>query len=284
MCEFKFEKEEGYYYLVEDNYGFIFEPERTIDVDKVIFVPENYSNAYNIRSGDYVNCSSKMIASTNTKYLSSIEAINGTTEICLERKFFEEMEISIPEDNMDILKGSALDKYSSIIKYGSRNVILVPNLREYLKVLNCFKKVEDDTVIVNLCLDALPEEVSIFKNCKNFENFYTFLGDSEKQTNITIGIAISRVKRLAELNKKVIFIVNELKKSVKHQNFLLGNAAEDFKHQSLNHCYNFMTLSRNFKIGNSVTVFAMLKDEQNSILIPALKNELDNMNCDFYTL
>lgn len=281
---FKFEKEQGYYYLVENKYGFIFEPGRTVDVDKVIFVPENYANAYNVRSGDLIGCSSKTIVSTNTKYLSSIESVNGNTEIRPERNLFEEMPISFSNKSIEGLDSTYLSKFSSKIKFGTRNVLLVPNLREYLNLLDSFKNVNNDCVVVNLCLEALPEDVCVFNKYNNFENFYTFLGDSEKQNNITINIAISRVKRLAELNKNVIFIVNELKKAVKHQNFLLGNMAEDFKQQSLNYCYDFMTLSRSFELGNSVTVFALLKDENNSTIVSSLKNELDNMNCDFYKL
>jgi len=169
---------------------------------------------------------------------------------------------------------------------GTRNVFLTTTLRFYSNFVDSFynkeTKEKENTVFVNLCLDALPEDVSLFENKPNFENFYTLLGDSDKQNNITVNLAVSRVKRLVELNKNVVFIVNEIRKIIKHQNFTLGYSAEEIKNNSLNNCYSILSLARKTELDNSVTVCSLLKTEDESNFINLLKNELDNMNCNFY--
>ena len=97
-----------------------------------------------------------------------------------------------------------------------------------------------------------------------------------------INLAVSRVKRLVELNKNVVFIVNEIRKIIKHQNFTLGYSAEEIKNNSLNNCYSILSLARKTELDNSVTVCSLLKTEEESNFINLLKNELDNMNCNFY--
>lgn len=279
------EKLTGYFLVVDKGYGYIFEPGRISNVDNVVFVPENYINGYGFKSGDKVNCSSRTVASTGTKYLAMVQDINGVTEVGYKRQSFEDMELNLTknEEYVTFLTGEfvssiGLDKST----YGTRNVILIPSLKLYSEFLKSFNSIDENTCVVNLCLDALPEDIFLFQNKKNFENFYTVFGDSEKQNNITINLATERVKRLAEENKKVILIVNELKKVIKYQNFSLGNSAEDLKYKSLNTCYSLLTLARNLKNNTNITVYALCKTDGNSDFEKSIISEFDNMNCNFY--
>lgn len=275
----------GYFLVVDKGYGYIFEPGRISNVDNVVFVPENYVNGYGFRSGDKINCSSRTVASTGTKYLAMVKDIDGITEVGCARINFEELELDLTteqEKYLTISSDYAINIGIDKLPIGTRNVILTPTLRNYGKLLNSFENLDKDYCIINLCLDALPEDIYLFKNKTNFENFYTIFGDSEKQNNIAINLAISRAKRLAEKNKKVILIVNELKKVIKYQNFSLGYNAEDLKYKSLNNCYSLLTLSRNLKNESSITVCALCKTDNNSSFEKSLISELDNMNCTFY--
>ena len=283
-----FEKEKGYFLLVDNEYGYIFEEGRTSNVENVIYVPENYINAYNIKSGDLIECGTKKVTSTNTKYLASVDSVNGLTEINHERLDFDNIKIKRDEGvlvHFDKDNSGNLNRMDSVYT-GTRNVFLTTTLRFYSNFVDSFynkeTKEKENTVFVNLCLDALPEDVSLFENKPNFENFYTLLGDSDKQNNITVNLAVSRVKRLVELNKNVVFIVNEIRKIIKHQNFTLGYSAEEIKNNSLNNCYSILSLARKTELDNSVTVCSLLKTEEESNFINLLKNELDNMNCNFY--
>ena len=271
----KFENEKGYFFIASNDNGYIFEEGRTSSVDNVVYVPENYINAYNLKSGDFVDCGTKMVSSTNTKFLASINSIDNINEIRQERPDFDDFEI-------ENKRGQIICEN---ISTGTRNVFLTTSLRTYSNFLSSIlnSNLPENTVIVNLCLDALPEEVFLLKNKENFENFYTLLGDSDKQNNITVNLAISRVKRLAELNKNVIFVVNEVRKIIKYQNFILGYNVEDLKYKSLETCYSIHSLARTTKLGNSVTVCSLLKiNSEESSFVNYIKGELDNMNCIFH--
>lgn len=282
----KLEKLEGYFLIVDKGYGYIFEPGRITNVDNVVFVPENYINGYGFRSGDKVNCSSRTVASTGTKYLAMVQDINGYTEVGFKRQDFDDLEIdlNLNKQNLNYFKGElacniGLDKISC----GTRNIILTPSLKCYSALLKSIENIEDNVTVINLCIDALPEDIYLFKNKPNFENFYTIFGDSEKQNNITINLAIERAKRLAEENKKVLIIVNELKKIIKYQNFSLGYNVEDLKYKSLNTCYSLLSLARNFKNNKNITVCALCKTD-NTNFNKSIISEFDNMNCNFFDL
>lgn len=281
----KLEDLTGYFLVVDKGYGYIFEPGRISNVDNVIFVPENYVNGYGFRSGDKINCSSRTVASTGTKYLAMVKDIDGITEVGVARDNFDDLELNLDNEQekcLNISSDYAINVGIDKLSIGTRNIILTPTLRSYSKLLNSFENIDKDFCIINLCLDALPEDIYLFKNKPNFENFYTIFGDSEKQNNIAINLAISRAKRLVEKNKKVVVIVNEIKKVIKYQNFALGYNAEDLKYKSLNTCYSLLTLSRKLKNNSSITVCALCKTDNNSVFEKSLISELDNMNCSFY--
>ena len=277
----KFENEKGYFLKIDSENGYIFEEGRTSNIENVIYVPESYINAYNIKSGDLVDCGTKRVSSTNTKYLALVNSINGIADIRPERLDFDN--INIVENNGEIKIDETI--LSENIICGSRNVFLTPTLRCYSKIIQSFSNLKENDIVVNLCLDALPEDVSLFKNKPNFENFYTMLGDSDKQNNITVNLAVERVKRLTEQNKNVIFLVNEIKKVIKYQNFTLGYSADDVKNKSLNNCYSILSLARTTELKTSVTIISIFKlNGEETSFVKQIKYELDNMNCNFYNL
>lgn len=278
---FNTQEEIGYFHLIQNKYGYIFEVGRTKSVENVICVPEDIIKEYNLQSGDLVEGVSKKVDSTNTKYLLKIKSVNGNLELNKNKMFFEQLEIDFNFKNQDIFMDNSLPVSNS--KLGTRNIVLTPSLKSFYLLT---KKIKDSSnfVTVSLILDALPEDITYISSDKNKEVFYTVLGDSEKQNNITVNLAIGRVKRLAEENKKVVLLVNDIKKMIKYQNFLFDYGFEDLKNKSLDTTYSLLSLARNLKQGNSITIYALLKTAKNNLFDNVIINELDNMNCNFYEM
>jgi len=284
----KLTKTEGYFLKLSDKDGFILNKQNLTDLNSAIFVAEKYIVGYGFKTGDLVSCSTREVATTNTKYLAMVHSINGFDEIVKSRPVFEDLPLNVLEEPKTVnVFNSAYDDVNKLnfTAFGTRNVILSPSLKVYGKLLSSVKNLPQDVVVVNLCLDALPEDIYVFKDKPQFENFFSLFCDTEKQQEVVITLAINRVKRLVESGKKVLFFVNEIKKLIKHQNFILGNSAEDFKNKSLNTCYNILSLARNIKDTNaSVTIYALLKSQNESNFDKIILSELENMNCNFFNM
>ena len=272
---FNIEKRKGYFYATETDTLCVLEVGRTSNINNVIFVPANLVNAFELKSGDYLEYNSRSLTSSSIKYLSSIQIKNDSDNIKVERGDFDSYEICNPSQKQDYIKNL---KELENTKVGTRNVIFTPSLRYYLDLMKNIDSQREDFVVVNLCLDALPEEIALFTKCKNFENFYTIFGDSEKQNMITINLAIERAKRLAELKINTVFLVNDIKKIIKYQNKTVGNDIFDLKSKSLFTPYRLITTARKIEIGSAITLYALYKkDEDMKNFDNVVKKEIENM-------
>ena len=273
----------GYFDLIDQKYGFIFEKNRFTSTNNVVIVPENFISLYGLRPGDLVQFKTRTISSQDNKYVAVIESVNNDSKYS-QRKNFDDMQIEfLGGTAKSIFNGKNLKvSYLSKIIESTRNIVLVKSLKDYGNIINEMRKsINEDVFIINLCLDMLPEDVSCFSNTDNFESFYTFFGDSEKQNTITLNLACSRVKRLAELGKNVLIVVTEIKKAIQYQNFALNNSAEEIKNRSLDTCFALLSLAKRFKDNNiSVCAFMKVLDNGESDFDRKLLNEFDNMNCN----
>lgn len=277
---FNIEKRKGYYYASDTNTLCVLEVGRTSNINNVIFVPENLVNAFELKSGDYLEYNSRSLTSSSIKYLSSIQIKNGSDDIKMERGDFDSYEICDSSQKQNYLKNL---KELENTKIGTRNVIFTTSLKYYLELIKNIDSKRKDFVVVNLCLDALPEEIALFTKCENFENFYTIFGDSEKQNMITVNLAIERAKRLAELKVNTVFIVNDIKKIIKYQNKIVGNDVFDLKSKSLFTPYKLITTARKIELGSAITLYALYKkDEDMKDFDNIVRKEIENMGtCTF---
>jgi len=256
----------GYFAGCENNYGVLIEKLQSITLKNIIYIPISKVNEFKFKLGDLIHCNVKK--SVNHKIFTSLIDINGQSNPQNRADF----------DSLKIIENNKRIGNSSVLM-GTRNIILSKNLKGTYDSL--IKKFDDkESYVINLCVDALPENISNFSNIENFENFYSTFDDSHDQIDFVIKLAVLRAKRLCELGKDVILVVNELKKTVKYQNFSLNYSSEDVKYRSLSYCYSVLALARNFEKG-SVTVFAILKYAENDNFTKILIDEFENLGCNF---
>lgn len=277
---FCFEQKQGYLQIMEDGVGFIFQMGRCANADTAVFVSKKDIELNKLKSGDFIECVCKKVHSNSTRYLAEIKSINKIDYKkynATQRTNFDDCVIANKPTGF-LFDKSEENSALANVKVGARNILKCKSLCEFeniFKNLLCQNKAYN---VVALCLEVLPEQEGLLKFGANFESFYTMYGDTERQNNLTIGLAVERVKRLAEENKEVVFIVNDLGKLIKFQNFALGNDAYEIKYKSLNNVFKVLTLARQME-ENDVTVLACFKDNVFYENLYKIEEEFENLNC-----
>lgn len=253
----------GFLKFDKNGYGFLFKSGYVADPKDAIHVPSSFVKDYLLREGDYVECTCRKMDTQDASILTKVENEKDFTS----RKLFEDLK--------SIESQKTIKFNNTSFAEGSRNVLLVNNLKGFKEHIAKFKKTHPEDKVFCLVLDAVPEDLPF-----EFDTFYTFAGDSEKRNVFTTELFIERVKRMVERGEKVAIFVNELLKIVKYQNFINGNSMFDAKNKSFELCLKLMRLCSNYENGGSATMFAMLKQIDNECFY-SLKNELENVNCNF---
>lgn len=283
-ASFCYEQGQGYLLMMEDGSGFIFQKGRCANADTAIYISKKDIAENKLRSGDFITCVCKKILSNETRYLTEIKSINSIDFVDYNlnaRKVFEELEIK--HGSEEFLFNKNVEKtILSNVKVGFRNILKCKYLSEYTNILQKLSIENSGCNVVALCLEVLPEQEGLLKLGANFEVFYTLYGDTEKQNSITVDLAVERIKRLAEQNKDVVFVVNDLGKLIKFQNFALGNDAYEIKYKSLNNVFKVLTLARKTSEQN-VTVLSCFKDSVFANNLYKIEEEFENLNCNILT-
>lgn len=278
---FCYEEREGYLKIMEDATGFIFQKGRCANPDTAVFVSAKTICEDNLRNGDLIKCVCKKVVANEKRYLAEIKTVNNIpfkSHKELDRLNFDNIDICTNCETNLFEKNQEINIFDNI-KQGSRNIIKCKNLKEYFKILKNITLQNTGCKVIGLCIEVLPEQEGLLKFEPNTEVFYTMYGDMERQNNITIDLAVERVKRICEQNESVIFVVNEIGKLIKFQNFSLGNEAYDIKYKSLNNVYKVLSLARKFQDKN-VTVISMFKDSVFSQNLFKIEEEFDNFDCN----
>ena len=289
---FDFETRTGYIQELENKSYFIFEYGKVASVENAVSISQQDVEQFCLRKGDMVKVLCKKDGINGNRFFAKLEEFENqkftNKSHMANRPCFDDMQIDLEKSSEPIFEETGIDNDSmpclNQISFGSRNILLCKNLRRYMDIVCKFKNINKPCSVINICLEVLPEEEGIAKNGANYELFHTCYGDFEKQNNHTISLAIDRIKRLTELGKDVIVLVNEVGKIIKFKNFALGNDAQDLKYKSFDNVSKLMTLARKLKNGNSVTVLALLKEESSNPNFSRISSELDNLNCNIYTI
>ncbi|NCB48420.1 MAG: hypothetical protein EOM55_02170 [Clostridia bacterium] len=262
----KYIEDSGFLKLDKNGYGFLFNKGYVADAKKAIHVPNSFIKSCNLREGDFVECTCKYMDTQNARLLINIE----NEKDFKNRTYFNDLK-SV-KTNVNFSLGAPLEmKWQE----GGRNVLLVQSLKNRKKMLSSFENISKEYSVFCLSLDVLPEDLPM-----KFDNFHTFAGDCEKKNVFTIELFIERIKRMVEEGKKVVVLVNELLKIVKYQNYINGNSMFDVKSKSFELCLQIMRLASVYDNGSSVTIFALLKQNNSNDCYNCLLGELENMNCE----
>lgn len=264
-------------YLEQVNeYGFI--KDKQYLENRSIFVSDNQIIANNLRQGDFINATGKIIHPSRPAMLTKINKINfGHND---RREIFENLKLSnktktLLDNKIKILQSNSLISGSrNLIKVSSR-INLIAKLYEFANECSNISNV----CVVCLFMDVMPENRVELIDKDNLEVFCTLFENTPSQNLSIMLIAIDRVKRLAELGKDVVLIVDGIEGVIDCT--INGYNIEDSISGTVNViAKKIFALARNFDKGNSVSVVAKIFPKGND----RLSNELEYVSTNVINL
>lgn len=260
-----------------DNAGYI-KDKKDYSYTKVIFVSENQIKENNLKKGDLVCAVGRVVHPKKMSILIKVMQVN-CQDSWSDRKCFDRLLLDVPSGEYNTNTFYINDqKLHALIptNKGSRNLIKIKERKMYFNNLYnlalAYAK-QKDVSVVCLFLEVLPEHKLILKDIDNVEVFYTLFDALPSQHIEMVNLVIERVKRLAEMKRSVIFIVDDIGK-------ILKNSSYYYKESENTHCYESLlpkqifALARTFKEGNSITIIAnSLNNEDEKIIM--LEKELE---------
>ena len=265
----------GYLEQIND-YGFI--KDKQCLENRSIFVSDNQIIANNLRQGDFVSAIGKIIHPSRAAMLTKINKINyGYID---KRDVFENLKLSNKSKTL-LQKDKNILQSQDLIS-GSRNLIKVNSRINLINKLYSFANKcsnIDNANVVCLFMDVMPENRVELIDKENLEVFCTLFENTPSQNLSMMLIAIDRVKRLAELGKDVILIVDGIEGVIDCT--INGYNIEDSISGTVNViAKKIFALARNFDKGNSVSVVAKIFPKGNERLL----NELEYVSTSIINL
>ena len=265
----------GYLEQIND-YGFI--KDKQCLENRSIFVSDNQIIANNLRQGDFVSAIGKIIHPSRAAMLTKINKINyGYID---KRDVFENLKLSNKSKTL-LQKDKNILQSQDLIS-GSRNLIKVNSRINLINKLYSFANKcsnIDNANVVCLFMDVMPENRVELIDKENLEVFCTLFENTPSQNLSMMLIAIDRVKRLAELGKDVILIVDGIEGVIDCT--INGYNIEDSISGTVNViAKKIFALARNFDKGNSVSVVAKMFPKGNERLL----NELEYVSTSIINL
>ena len=265
----------GYLEQIND-YGFI--KDKQYLENRSIFVSDNQIIANNLRQGDFISAIGKIIHPSRAAMLTKINKINyGYID---KRDIFENLKLSNKSKTL-LEKDKNILQLQNLIS-GSRNLIKVNSRINLINQLYSFANKcsnIDNVNVVCLFMDVMPENRVELVDKENLEVFCTLFENTPSQNLSMMLIAIDRVKRLAELGKDVILIVDGIEGVIDCT--INGYNIEDSISGTVNViAKKIFALARNFDKGNSVSVVAKIFPKGNERLL----NELEYVSTSIINL
>jgi transcription termination factor Rho len=261
---------EGILDITPDGYGFLRQNSFSAGL-RDIYVSSSQVKRLNLRPGDYILGHIRP-PREGEKYsnLSKVLVVNGTDFAQVEsRPTFESLTPIFPQKLIDLETdchnlSTRLMNLVSPIGRGQRGLIVSPpkaGKTILLKqIANAVGQNYDDIHILVCLIGERPEEVTdIKKSIKGEVVSATFDEPPETQTRAAV-LALERVKRLAEMGKDVIVLLDGITRLTRAYNLALPSSGKTLSGgidpQALYFPKKFFGAARNLEEGGSITIIA----------------------------
>ncbi len=277
----------GYLDLRDEGYGFLrvngYLPSRDD-----AYVPVRLTRQYGLRKGDHVTGLSRP-AGRNEKNpaLLEVQSVNGgTPDAARERRRFEDLTALFPDSKLR-LEHSPHDMASRIIDLispigkGQRGIIVSPPKAGKTTIMKTIatsiEHNHPDVVLMVLLIDERPEEVTDMRRTVKGEVIAsTFDRPSEEHVHVA-ELAIEKAKRLVEVGKDVVMIVDGITRLSRAYNLAAPPSGRilsgGIDAGALYPPKKFFGAARNTEEGGSLTILATALVDTNSRMDDAIFEE-----------
>lgn len=267
---------DGYFYPVDENYGFILKKGYLSNYYKEnSIILSDLSQKYNLKLGDYVVGACKYVESKNVMLVTDISKINGSAhfdgtrcDITQTKAHYPNQKIALSANN-SLIDFDIIDKICPIAK-GSRVVINFENKeneKEYIiKFLNSIS-ISNGIKTILFTIDELPEEVChIIDNCSEIEVVQNYFGMTREQYLEMAKMKIANCCRLLEMGEDVAIVCyssEQIKKSIEGDALINKQLTEiGAKNYAISKIKEMFCLARSIDKGSLTTILLDEKSEE----------------------
>ncbi|HEY8423497.1 MAG TPA: transcription termination factor Rho [Clostridia bacterium] len=267
----EFEEREGILEILADGYGFIrvnnYEPS-----DKDAYISSQLIKKYRLRKGDLIKGQVRKIREDKQIAVFNILSVNGMRpEDTLKRVNFDDLvpiypnerfKLELPNSKYDIAIRS-IDLIAPIGK-GQRGMIVSPpkagKTTLLKKIATSIAANHPETHLMVLLIDERPEEVTDMQRSIKGEVIYSTFDESPEHHTRAAELVLARAKRLVELNKDVVILLDSLTRLARAYNLTIPPTGRTLSGGidpgALYSPKRFFGSARNIENGGSLTIIA----------------------------
>ncbi len=264
-------KTSGVLELHADGYGFL----RTGNYEtskRDIYVSEQNIKKNKLRRGDEVTCMAKVVREGDSAALQEVLMINGVdAEAFHRRKSFDDLipcypdkriKLEDPEEEND-LAVRCIDLFAPI-GVGQRGLIVAPpktgKTTLLKKIAQAIERNHNDIKLMVLLIDERPEEVTDIKRSVMAEVIYSTFDESPEHHVRAAELAINRAKRLVEVGKNVVILMDSITRLVRAYNNIVESSGKTLSGgldpSAMYGPKRFFGAARNIENGGSLTILS----------------------------
>ena len=267
----EFEEREGILEIHNDGYGFIrvnnYEPS-----EKDAYVSNQLIKKYRLRKGDMIKGQVRKLRDEKQNAIVNILSINGVRpEDTLKRVNFDDLipiypnerfKLELPNSRYDIAIRS-IDLIAPIGK-GQRGMIVSPpkagKTTLLKKIATSIAANHPEAHLMVLLIDERPEEVTDMQRSTKGEVIYSTFDESPEHHTRAAELVLARAKRLVEMNKDVVILLDSLTRLARAYNLTIPPTGRTLSGGidpgALYSPKRFFGSARNIENGGSLTIIA----------------------------
>ncbi len=272
-------KAEGVLELHSDGYGFL----RAANYEcttKDVFVARPLVKQYGLRRGDFIVGTSAKLRETGAAALRTVYSVNGYfPEKLFPRPNFDDLTARYPNERFTLEKKDAEDDLSirsmdlfCPIGKGQRGLIVAPpkagKTTLLKKIANSIGDNYPSAHLITLLIDERPEEVTDMRESVKGEVVYSTFDETAEHHIKVSELVMWRAKRLAELGKDVVILLDSLTKLARAYNSTVPSSGKilsgGIDPVALQPPKKFFGSARNIDNGGSLTIIATVLVETGS--------------------
>ena len=273
------ERAEGVLELHPDGYGFLRAANYECTV-KDVFVARPLVKQYGLRRGDVIVGTSAKLRETGAAALRTVYSVNGQSpEKLFRRPNFDDLTARYPMERFTLEKKDAEDDLSirsmdlfCPIGKGQRGLIVAPpkagKTTLLKKIANSIGDNYPDAHLITLLIDERPEEVTDIRESVKGEVVYSTFDETADHHIKVSELVMWRAKRLAELGKDVVILLDSLTKLARAYNSTVPSSGKILSGGidpiALQPPKKFFGAARNIDRGGSLTIIATVLVETGS--------------------
>ncbi len=234
-----------------------------------VYVPDRIIKKYNLRKGDFVNGSAKVINPNESPALQNVIYINNCSpEEMVDRPLFEDFTACSPNQKFNLDDGKdislrCVDLFVPIGK-GQRGLIVAPpktgKTTLLVKLANAISTQNKGVKVLMLLVDERPEEVSDIRRSLVGEVIASPFDESYEHHVRVAELCLSRGKRLAESGEDVVILLDSITRLARAYNNVVTPSGRTLSGGmdpiALQLPKRFFGSARKIECGGSLTIIA----------------------------